>query len=116
MIVNTPTAQPYHQKQRAPQKPLPKEDFDFESANAKLDKDQLIKEAKKALHKKHTTNEDAATDLDSRLQGLSVKDHAAGKYHAEEDEDENEMFYDKKTSFFDNISSDIKDRLENKSE
>lgn len=78
-------------------KPLPKEDFDFQSANAKLDKAQLIKEAK---HKQHGgTNADAVA---ATMKGLALDD----------DHDEDETFYDKKSSFFDNISSDVKDRIE----
>ncbi|KAF2861214.1 hypothetical protein K470DRAFT_270063 [Piedraia hortae CBS 480.64] len=61
---------------------VPKEDYDFEGANAKFNKEDLVKEA------------------------------IAGGDAAVVEAPKSEQAYNRKTSFFDNISSDLRDRYE----
>lgn len=68
---------------------MPNTDFDFEGANAKLDKSQISQEIEK---KKSSQVVDM---LSSKLFNLSMN---------------GQKYYDKKSSFFDNISSEIIDR------
>jgi protein LSM14 len=68
---------------------VPKTDFDFETANAKFNKQELVKEA--IAGSPLTENPPAASTLDPELP-------VSG--------------YNKSTSFFDNISSESKDRME----
>lgn len=82
---------------------IPTTDFDFESANKKFNKEELAKEA----HAGDTANASAPT----------VADNAAvnGGSAAPNDEDvvippQQPGAYDKKKSFFDDISSELKDR------
>lgn len=84
---------------------VPKEDFDFETANAKFNKRELAKEAIAS-----------GSPLGSPTNDVFP---TATNGHAADDEDvvipakpSNEKGYDKKSSFFDNISSDLKDRTE----
>ncbi|KAJ3202985.1 hypothetical protein HDU82_006936 [Entophlyctis luteolus] len=70
---------------------VPKTDFDFESMNAKFNKNAIV------------TNNALASD--SR-----ISDDADAK--TPETTDETEQFYNKETSFFDNISCDAKDRAD----
>lgn len=84
---------------------VPKEDFDFESSNAKFNKQDLVKEA-------------IATGSPNPVGSPNgeTADPIANGHAATEDEDvvipPAEKGYDKKSSFFDNISSDLKDRVE----
>lgn len=94
-----------------PQKPVevPQEDFDFESANAKFNKQELVKEAIATGSPIGSPHEGVVADpLASVANG-----------HASTAEDvvipakpATEKGYDKKSSFFDNISSDLRDRTE----
>lgn len=83
--------------------PVPQSDFDFESSNAKFNKDEIVKE----VVKKTTPNHDHNIKEDENTIDGEV-----------EDEDEEvlipppESFYDKTKSFFDNISCETKERLE----
>lgn len=80
---------------------VPKEDFDFETANAKFNKQDLAKEA---IASGEPMGSPVNEDVPSTTNG-----------HAD-DEDvvipAKPSNYDKKSSFFDNISSDLKDRTE----
>ena len=82
---------------------VPKEDFDFESSNAKFNKQEMAKEA---------VNIDSPAGEPSDPIAASPPTNG----HTEDDEyvviPPAEKKYDKKSSFFDNISSDLKDRQE----
>ncbi|OAP57681.1 hypothetical protein AYL99_08419 [Fonsecaea erecta] len=81
---------------------IPKSDFDFESANAKFNKEDLIKEAIASgspLEENPTQEED---DGEARKPTPTRKDSLPSAGPA----------YNKSTSFFDNISSEAKDRVE----
>ncbi|SMQ47346.1 unnamed protein product [Zymoseptoria tritici ST99CH_3D7] len=81
---------------------VPKEDFDFQSANAKFNKQELVKEA---IATGEPVNGDAA---DPSSNGADADDEdivIPAKPTADKG-------YDKKSSFFDNISSDLKDRTQ----
>ena len=89
---------------------VPKEDYDFDAANAKFNKQDLVKEAiatGSPVTSPTKTNGTVANPLENG--------HANG---AEADAEDvvipaaSEKGYDKKSSFFDNISSDLKDRIE----
>lgn len=68
---------------------VPKTDFDFESANAKFNKEDLVKEAIASSPLGENPPTLSPTDVEIPVSG-----------------------YNKKASFFDNISSESKDRLE----
>lgn len=81
---------------------VPKEDFDFESANAKFNKQELVKEAIASGEPiVSPTNGEATDPLASATNGHQDDDVIIPA---------KEKGYDKKSSFFDNISSDLKDR------
>lgn len=73
---------------------VPTTDFDFESSNAKFNKQDLVKEAIAGS----PLGENAPTSPDTDLNGESAVPAAAS--------------YNKKSSFFDDLSSDNKDRAE----
>lgn len=83
---------------------VPKEDFNFEEANAKFNKRELAKEAIAS-----------GSPLGSPTDEVFP---STANGHADEDEvvipakPSTDKGYDKKSSFFDNISSDLKDRSE----
>ncbi|CAG8560490.1 10747_t:CDS:10 [Diversispora eburnea] len=83
--------------------PVPQSDFDFESSNAKFNKDELVKEVVKKIVPNHEIKDDESSD--NNTLGLE-----------EEEEDilipPAESYYDKAKSFFDNISCETKERLE----
>lgn len=84
---------------------VPKEDYDFQSANAKFNKQDLVKEAIASGSPIASPNGEAKDPL--------ANGHANG--HAKDDvvipaAKSAEKSYDRKSSFFDNISSDLKDR------
>ena len=89
---------------------IPKSDYDFESANAKFNKEDLIKEAIASGSPVAEAGEEdvAAIHADDEAEGASVKRKdsiplsGSGKAYT-------------KSSFFDNISSEAKDREENQS-
>ena len=80
---------------------VPKADFDFESANAKFNKDDLAKEVIASGSPTATPNEDYAASESNETNGTSdvVIPAAAVSYD--------------KTSFFDNLSSEAKERADN---
>lgn len=90
---------------------VPKEDYDFESANAKFNKHEMVKEAIAS-----------GSPITSPVNGGTTPDPLASapNGHTKDDEDVvipaakagAEKGYDKKSSFFDNISSDLKERYE----
>lgn len=84
---------------------VPKEDFDFESANAKFNKQELVKEAILS-----------GSPISSPTNGDIPDPISTTNGHAADSEDPvippKDKGYDKKSSFFDNISSDLKDRTE----
>ena len=92
----------YHRGGGAKKMEIPKSDFDFESANAKFNKEDLIKEAiasgspleETPAATFEETTEDVAKTVPARKDSLSSPVPA----------------YNKSTSFFDNISSEAKDR------
>lgn len=84
---------------------VPKEDYDFESANAKFNKQDLVKEAIASGSPVASPNGEAEDPIAN----------GAANGHTEEDvvippAKSTEKSYDKTSSFFDNISSDLKDR------
>lgn len=86
---------------------VPKEDFDFESSNAKFNKQDLVKQA--------NTGSSPVTSPPANGTDGNVFENG----HADDAGDDvvippktTEKSYDRKTSFFDNISSDLKDRSE----
>lgn len=88
---------------------VPKEDFDFSAANAKFNKGDLVKEAIATGSPLGTpdettdaTNSDAANHNETNGEDEEVVIPAAGSGNA----------YNKSSSFFDNLSSDLKDREE----
>jgi len=72
--------------------PVPKDDFDFEASNAKFSKDQLMKEFEKMKLKED--------DKPSEEAEVIIPEGNTGK------------FYDKTSSFFDDISCEAKERAE----
>jgi protein LSM14 len=96
---------------------VPKEDYDFESANAKFNKQELVKEAIASGSPNPLGSPTANGDSDSLAATAgAVNGHA--NIDGEKEGDESvvippaERGYDKQSSFFDNISSDLKDRTE----
>lgn len=90
----------------APQKmEIPQSDFDFESANAKFNKEDLIKEAI-ASGSPIAEDPPSSTTLDAAVNGTPARkdSYPANPVPA----------YNKSSSFFDNISSEAKDREESK--
>lgn len=87
---------------------IPKSDFDFESANAKFNKEDLIKEAIASGSPPVAGPEDNV-DADG-----AEPDAAASLTPQRKDSvTTSATSYNKSTSFFDNISSEAKDREEN---
>ncbi|KAF2767321.1 hypothetical protein EJ03DRAFT_329346 [Teratosphaeria nubilosa] len=86
---------------------VPKEDYDFEGANAKFNKEDLVKEAIAS-----------GEPLTSPANGAKEDPLSADANGHKDGEGEDvvipkaEGSYNKKSSFFDNISSDLKDRME----
>jgi protein LSM14 len=83
---------------------IPKDDYDFESANAKFNKDDLVKEAIASGSPLAETaaGEDATGTTEvAPMNGEKRKDSIPAT-----------QAYNKTSSFFDNISSEIKDRQE----
>lgn len=78
---------------------IPTNDFDFETANAKLNKSDIMKEATASSSDPKTPGTEQTMSTDTAALA-PVPIPAAGST------------YDKKSSFFDNISSDLKDRTE----
>ena len=82
---------------------IPKSDYDFESANAKFNKEDMIKEAIASGSPIAEPSEDGVTNgtIDAATNGDKRKD-SLSTTSAE--------VYNKSSSFFDNISSEAKDR------
>ncbi|KFO37486.1 Protein LSM14 like protein B, partial [Fukomys damarensis] len=78
-------------------------DFDFESANAQFNREELDKEFKKKLNFK----EDRAEKGEEKDQAVVTQ---SDETPAEEDLLGPNCYYDKSKSFFDNISSELKTR------
>ncbi|KAB0404600.1 hypothetical protein E2I00_017047 [Balaenoptera physalus] len=78
-------------------------DFDFESANAQFNREELDKEFKKKLNFK---DDKAEKGEEKDLAVVTQSDEAP----AEEDHLGPNCYYDKSKSFFDNISSELKTR------
>jgi protein LSM14 len=80
--------------------PVPQSDFDFESSNAKFNKEEIVKEVVKKIHPNDLKEEEPVDG------------------HGEEEEEEDflippaESYYDRSKSFFDNISCETKERME----
>ncbi|XP_071428740.1 protein LSM14 homolog B isoform X2 [Pithys albifrons albifrons] len=77
-------------------------DFDFESANAQFNREELDKEFKKKLNFK---DEKAETGEEKGDPGVATQNNDG---NAEEDLLGPNCYYDKSKSFFDNISSELK--------
>lgn len=88
---------------------MPKEDYDFDAMNAKFSKQDLIKEAiATGSPVTSPTNGTAANPMESATGGHAAADGADDVViPARPGQDKG---YDKKSSFFDDISSDLKDR------
>ncbi|KAF2711095.1 hypothetical protein K504DRAFT_501027 [Pleomassaria siparia CBS 279.74] len=83
---------------------IPTTDYDFESANQKFNKQDLVKEA-------IATGSPLGGEVDAPLAAeSSTNGHANGA--VEREDPVIPMIYDKGSSFFDNISSELKDREE----
>ena len=86
---------------------IPKSDYDFESANAKFNKEDLVKEAiASGSPAAEAEDEMTGPTPDDEIEGLQRKDSipaVTGK-----------ASYNKTSSFFDNISSEARDREEHK--
>lgn len=87
---------------------IPKEDFDFESSNAKFNKQELAKEA-------IATGSPVASPTQGEKPDPIANGHTNGVEDVVIPPKPVEKGYDKKSSFFDNISSDLKDRVEQQS-
>ena len=85
---------------------VPKEDFDFESSNAKFDKEKLAEEANPTTSPIGSPNGDAPDPL------AATNGHVNGTDGDDVVIPPSDKSYDKKSSFFDNISSDLKDRID----
>lgn len=88
---------------------MPKEDYDFASANAKFNKEDLVKEAIAS-----------GSPIMSPTNGATSDPLAATNGHSHSDATDDVVIpgmpgaqkgYDSKKSFFDDISSDLKDRV-----
>ena len=92
----------HHQQTRPVE--VPTTDFDFESANAKFNKEDVAKEATTSPAATPGTEADAATSngLDDAVANNADEEVVIPKA---------DQVYDRKTSFFDNISSEAKDKL-----
>lgn len=77
-------------------------DFDFESANAQFNREELDKEFKKKLNFK---DDKAETGEEKGDPGVATQNNDG---NAEEDLLGPNCYYDKSKSFFDNISSELK--------
>jgi len=88
---------------------LPKEDIDFESSNAKFNKQDLVKEAIASGSPISSPAPGAIPDPIVSATNGNAADHGDVVIPAKPAA---EKSYDKKSSFFDNISSDLKDRTE----
>jgi protein LSM14 len=81
---------------------IPQSDYDFESANAKFNKEDLIKEAiASGSPVAEAEEEPLANGNDDPVEGIKRKDSAPLSTN---------KAYNKSSSFFDNISSEAKDR------
>jgi protein LSM14 len=82
---------------------IPQSDYDFESANAKFNKEDLIKEAIASGSPVAEAEEDPLANGSSSepVEGITRKDSASLSTN---------KAYNKSSSFFDNISSEAKDR------
>ena len=92
---------------------VPKDDYDFETANAKFNKEDLIKEAIASGSPIGEGAPEAGTDGTPEApaaNGLERKDSIPSAVSGT-----TAQAYNRSTSFFDNISSEIKDREEAKS-
>lgn len=83
---------------------IPQSDFDFESANAKFNKEDLIKEA--IASGSPIAEDPPASTLDSSINGTPARKDSYSNNAV--------PAYNKSSSFFDNISSEAKDREEAK--
>lgn len=101
----------------APSQPIdvPKEDYDFEGANKKFNKQDLVKEA--IASGSPLTSPPSGVLADPFTGNVPTNGHTNGD---SEDvvippKSSTEKGYDKKSSFFDNISSDLRDRFDQQS-
>ncbi|MCJ1352618.1 MAG: hypothetical protein MMC33_002602 [Icmadophila ericetorum] len=85
---------------------VPATDYDFESANAKFNKQDLVKEAI-ASGSPLTTSAPSLTSSSSAINGTGTENETKAETVAIPG-----VAYNKTSSFFDNISSEIKDRTE----
>ncbi|KAM6950253.1 protein LSM14 homolog A-like isoform 1-T1 [Lycodopsis pacificus] len=77
------------------------EDFDFETANAQFNKDEIDKELQNKLKLKDDKTEKAVNGEEP-----AESEHPANEGANEEEEAANSTYYDKTKSFFDNLSAD----------
>lgn len=88
---------------------VPKEDYDFDAANAKFNKEDLIKEAIATGSPLNSpTNLAASNPMENASNGHSGADGADDVVIPAAGD---KSGYNKKSSFFDDISSDLKDRM-----
>merc|ERR1719383_1148602 len=85
-------------------------DYDFEEANAKFEKDKIVDELSQKLK---ITDEDkpAVEASTNHVNGDAESPKENGSDVNGEDEDEDDSFYNKTRSFFDNISCEATERL-----
>ena len=90
---------------------VPKEDYDFDAANAKFNKGDLIKEAIATGSPVQSPTSGIATNpMDTATNGADGADDVVIP-PAVSDKDKDKAGYNKSSSFFDDISSDLKDRM-----
>ncbi|KAI8504465.1 Protein LSM14 A [Branchiostoma belcheri] len=96
--------------QNRPREPIKFDtDFDFESANAQFDKDALSKEMEEKLK---ITDKDKVVNGTTEEREKDVSDSGNETQVSEQqpEEEEDEVYYDKTKSFFDNISCEASER------
>jgi protein LSM14 len=81
-------------------------EFDFETANAQFDKEQIEKELKEKL----TIGDKSDKELKSPSSHGAEHDGGGPPSADEEEEEDTTMYYDKTKSFFDNISCEASER------
>ena len=88
---------------------VPSADFDFESSNAKFNKQDLVKEAIASGSPIATPGEDESKEIGNTANG-AMNGNAAHEDDVVIPGTSQAKTYNKSTSFFDNISSELKDR------
>lgn len=97
-----PAPHQQQQQQQGPRGIVPTQEFDFAESNAKFDKSKVAREAGAILDDSDSDSD--SDDDDSHAQQASRRRSSA----AQSPKVDKEVYYNKATSFFDSISSDLK--------